>query len=320
MKRNEKINNIRAFAILTVVFGHSIILYSSQWNLYEPNRTSSILDYVKMFINLYQMPLFFSISGYLFALRWKAVTPGKFIIGKIRRLLIPFLAIGMLWMIPIKMFLRYPNYEGRSYFGGVHMLLTGSDLGHLWYLPTLFLVFIIMYCVVRAFGNTRQIWVIALIIAIALNTFSYRIPTFGFIYLSYIYQYAWSFMLGAVIYKTEIEQVSRPVAWAIGIIAVVGSVFCLYTRAANTLIVSIAIILSVYLFMASTRNRYLHALSSCSFGIYLFHSPLIYITFTYLLNANPAIVVGINFLILGSISFIITYLIKKTQLKFVIGE
>lgn len=59
MKKNYKLDNIRTFAILTVVIGHSIILYSSQWNLYEPSRTSDVLDLIKRVINLYQMPLFF---------------------------------------------------------------------------------------------------------------------------------------------------------------------------------------------------------------------------------------------------------------------
>ena len=33
--KNTKIVNIRALAIILVVLGHSIILYSSQWDLYE---------------------------------------------------------------------------------------------------------------------------------------------------------------------------------------------------------------------------------------------------------------------------------------------
>ncbi len=65
-KIEYRINNIRALAILIVIFGHSIILYSSSWSLYETMQTSPILDNVKKVINLFQMPLFFSLSGYLF--------------------------------------------------------------------------------------------------------------------------------------------------------------------------------------------------------------------------------------------------------------
>lgn len=64
--RNTKIVNIRAIAILLVVFGNSIILYSSTWNLYTSTNQVLILDYLKRIIDLIQMPLFFSISGFLF--------------------------------------------------------------------------------------------------------------------------------------------------------------------------------------------------------------------------------------------------------------
>lgn len=63
---SEQITNIRVLAILIVVFGHSIILYSSAWNLYSTINKVQVLDYIKDIINLIQMPLFFSISGYLF--------------------------------------------------------------------------------------------------------------------------------------------------------------------------------------------------------------------------------------------------------------
>ena len=56
---NYKINNIRAFAITAVVFGHSIIIYSSLWGVYKPEDVCPMLDAVKRFINLFQMPLFF---------------------------------------------------------------------------------------------------------------------------------------------------------------------------------------------------------------------------------------------------------------------
>lgn len=67
-KKNQEhwIENIRAIAIIMVVFGHSIILYSSEWDLYSTIHEVIALDYIKRFINLIQMPLFFSLSGYCF--------------------------------------------------------------------------------------------------------------------------------------------------------------------------------------------------------------------------------------------------------------
>lgn len=64
MKKREDIVTIRAIAIMLVVFGHSIILYSSAWNLYETSVQAPVLDHLKNVINVLQMPLFFSVSGF----------------------------------------------------------------------------------------------------------------------------------------------------------------------------------------------------------------------------------------------------------------
>ena len=72
MKENSgetlgKIVNLRALAIIIVVIGHSIILYSHKWGLYSTIYNVRFLDILKDWINLIQMPLFLSISGFLFA-------------------------------------------------------------------------------------------------------------------------------------------------------------------------------------------------------------------------------------------------------------
>lgn len=41
---SNQISNIRALAILLVVFGYSIILYSTSWNLYSSIHTVTLLD------------------------------------------------------------------------------------------------------------------------------------------------------------------------------------------------------------------------------------------------------------------------------------
>ena len=66
-QRDYRIDNLRALAILSVVLGHSIILYSPEWQIYQTTQSSALFSQIKHFINLYQMPLFFSLSGYLFA-------------------------------------------------------------------------------------------------------------------------------------------------------------------------------------------------------------------------------------------------------------
>lgn len=61
-------------------------------------------------------------------------------------------------------------------------------------------------------------------------------------------------------------------------------------------------------------------ISKRSYGIYLIHSPLIYITYTYIPNANPIIIFLINFFVGGFISLLFTNLIGNSKLRFIIGE
>ena len=52
---SNQITNIRALTILLVVFGHSIILYSSFWNLYSSIHSVPLLDNIKRIIDIIQM-------------------------------------------------------------------------------------------------------------------------------------------------------------------------------------------------------------------------------------------------------------------------
>ena len=70
-KKNFLIDNLRAFAIVIVVFGHSIILYSSQWALYTTSIECLLLDNIKKVINIIQMPLFFLCPDFVFFIQLK---------------------------------------------------------------------------------------------------------------------------------------------------------------------------------------------------------------------------------------------------------
>ncbi len=95
--KNTKIVNIRALAIILVVLGHSIILYSSQWDLYETINQVPVLDNMKRIIDVIQMPLFFSISGFLFCYsKNKKINFFAFFKNKFFRLLIPYMDFGSL--------------------------------------------------------------------------------------------------------------------------------------------------------------------------------------------------------------------------------
>lgn len=58
----DRLVNIRALAIVLVVLGHSIILYSTSWGLYGTNQHSDFLISLKTVINVVQIPLLIAIA------------------------------------------------------------------------------------------------------------------------------------------------------------------------------------------------------------------------------------------------------------------
>lgn len=131
-KRLTQVGNIRALAILLVVLGHSIILYSSGWNLYETTRQAPFLAWLKSVIDIPQMPLFFSLSGYLFVFtHQKKQGFGQLAKKKLLRLIAPYFGIGLLFLLPIRLLVGYPGYKGISIADLALRFLTANDVGHL---------------------------------------------------------------------------------------------------------------------------------------------------------------------------------------------
>ena len=52
-KKIYQIDNLRTVAILVVMLGHSIILYSSRWSLYQPPAEVPVLDEVKKWVDIF---------------------------------------------------------------------------------------------------------------------------------------------------------------------------------------------------------------------------------------------------------------------------
>ena len=316
--KNLKIVNIRAIAIIIVVFGHSIILYSPSWGMYNTVNKVYLFEILKQIINVVQMPIFFSLSGYLF---YKTISKDNnflnFLKLKFNRLILPFIFTAIFWMIPIKKIINYSNYNDIGMFEILKLVLTGKDA--LWYLPTLFLIFLIMYflCLFlkkRSFFEDLLIFILLLLISIISNNVNISI------YISSALFYSIYFYFGFCLFKYEdyIMNINKKIISLLVVFLMFIPIFInnLYLN----YIITMIIILSLYIIAPNKTNNYISSISKNSFGIYLFHSPLVYITYSYFANANPLIVVFINFVIFGSLAFLITELLRKIKLKIFIGE
>lgn len=130
----NKIINLRFLAILLVVFGHSIIIYDPNWGIYKSVNSVPILQFIKELINIIQMPLFIFLSGFLFYYSISKINfdNKKFIINKIKRIIIPFIIFGILYLLPVRHILDYENFTKNSIIYNIFInIFLGKDSGHL---------------------------------------------------------------------------------------------------------------------------------------------------------------------------------------------
>lgn len=340
IQRNYQIDNIRAIAILLVVIGHSIIIYSSSWGLYKSSNNCAFFDYCKAFINIIQMPIFFAVSGFLFAFSVDRKQFMSIVKDKANRLLIPYIFFAFLWLLPIRLIVNYPGYSGKSLVTiVVRYLLYGSDNGHLWYLIALFWIFVFASIIIR-FCN-RHISDTKLLLNIKHNehtisclfflAFSILLLGVGKIvnlfYFNTVSQYMIWFALGLVIHDCyaklqKVKTVTKIGAFTISLLL---SIICLCKRNGVihfllSIIAAFLLIIFLFIIVPNKKINVLSYLSSVSFGVYLFHSPLVYISYTYFPDIHPLLMLFVNFILFGLVSLTLTQLFKKCKLKSVIGE
>lgn len=139
---------IRIIGTILVVLGHSTypewsndlgtISLNAKLISENFNVIRDTLQNIGEFAYLFHMPLFFALSGALYVMS-DTQNILELFKKKGKRLLFPYFLTGLLWMFPIKYLVGfYP--DGYSVCKGLLYFLTGKDaMGHLWFLPTLFI-------------------------------------------------------------------------------------------------------------------------------------------------------------------------------------
>ena len=330
-KRLHQLTNIRAMAIFMVVLGHSIILYSSAWNLYETSVSVPFLDMLKKIIDIPQMLLFFSLSGYLFVFsHQKKRGILNLVKSKVMRLLVPFLGVGVFWLLPMRLLIHYPGYEGLTIQTFAVKLMTINDVGHLWFLPALFFVFLLSEVILtiaeKIPGVKKYPEVFLCLVAFALHLEGYWIG-FGYAPLLSAYNYLLWFSLGYAlhIWKDMLKKIYAlaPLKWALILVNLVLIGYCVTAdsmRLTLSLLMKGLCIINAYGAVPDKTCEIVERIDRNSFGIYLFHSPLIYITYATIPDASPFIVVFLNLVVFGAAAYGLSELVRRTKWKALIGE
>lgn len=202
-KSNHLMALLSVLGILLVVLGHSG---------FEEPIIQEKLSYLHSWIYSFHMPLFFMISGFLFSLTnpvmEKACT-GKFIWKKTLRLIVPYLVLGTI-IFCIKYVFSGLSHADRVFSVSNFFkmfVIPGADystIGHLWYVFTLYLVFLLvlgLICIRALSADKLKLCFVML----ALWVLSYFLPIIKEFHLSSVLYYAPFFVIG-ILFQRNYEQ------------------------------------------------------------------------------------------------------------------
>ena len=134
-KTINEIGLLYAFGVLLTIAGHS---HTSDWAAFPALPIE--------FIYSFHMPLFFCVSGYLFARSESLKRNGylKWIFGKTKRLLIPYFVISVISFIP-KTLLEKGNFNniGPKEIFECFFAPRLNVWGHFWFLPVIFVLYVV---------------------------------------------------------------------------------------------------------------------------------------------------------------------------------
>ncbi len=132
--RNQEIDTIRGFACILLVAYHVVGSEPTNGLLIADGPYRIVADLLAFI----RMPLFTFLSGYVYGWRPYSGAAGPFLIGKARRLLIPMLVAGSLFMLI------------RSLTPGTNIVSERWDLlflfpiEHFWFVESLFIIFLLL--------------------------------------------------------------------------------------------------------------------------------------------------------------------------------
>ncbi len=166
---NQTINHIillRVIAIILVVFAHATRdIHSPNLHMYTPQIMAWWEISIKHYIYSFHMPLFFWISGFVF---YFSVVENKKknnflnqMFGKFKRLIIPLYATSFLVLLPTIFFFGHFN---ESFIHQIKLFILSQNNDHLWFLKTLFIIFIIYIPLNNFKRNDSNLFYITVII------------------------------------------------------------------------------------------------------------------------------------------------------------
>lgn len=303
------------------------------WGPCEPHASAPIFGYIAGWLGSFAMSAFTLISGYLFCYikcengGYKKYLP--FIINKVKRLLVPYVFISIVYVVPIHI-----------YFFGVDDVINAFVLGeapeHLWFLLMLFWVFV-LFAPMADFIYKHSI--LGGTVICAFLCVSMVLP--NFYQIATALRYSAFFYIGFFLYKNDLisgllDKIPAVVYIVMDLILYAlniyiskdnGMMFKLLNIGLNLVLnifgaVAAFIVLQKFVATYLAGNMFLSFLSKHSMTVYLVHQPIIFFTIELLNGAvSPVVIVMMSFILSLGLSIAFSLLISKTKItRFLVGH
>lgn len=343
----QELDYLKIIGVLLVVIGHCTSIYTGGWVFTSPVN-SPIYGLIASYVYTFHVPMLVFVSGAIYYYcrinKEKYSSIKSLIINKFKRLILPFLFVGIICSIPIKYIIGMT--EG-NIFSNIKSFILGSNTGHLWYLLMLFDIFIIFYLYEKFILNRKYSIVLNLIL------FSILYISSGFFtnifQINRAIQYSIFFYLGYEFFRSKDKLILKleklksksilimtPVLITISLVLILVSKMKLsnimLSKFFSLINVVIAIIciticyLIVYLINNRMKNiiikekidKLINIIGKYSFSIYLLHEPIIFIILYFIANKyiSPNILVMVCLSISVSLSMLISVIYMKIKYSF----
>ncbi|HAT4232907.1 TPA: acyltransferase [Clostridium perfringens] len=323
---------VKVVLMIFIVVYHSMALYMNLgWFNQPPAQDSIYLNWIARWLNTFHIYVFTFVSGYIFSyLRYEKKRYGEFkhfLIGKVRRLLIPYVFVSVIWIVPWSCF--FFNTDKKEI---IKKYILGISPSQLWFLLMLFIVFIMAYFLSNLLYDR-------IVYGINISLILYVIGLAGGLVLSNYFQiftacrYFIFFYMGMQVRHYGMKELNRIplVVYIILDIALfvfymiflnqVG-IFYKLIRIGIEFVLHIIGCLMMFIILNKIaskvqyeQNKLYLFLNKYNFTIYLFHQQVIYWVIT-LFNGkiSPLLLVIMNFVVAMLVSSIIAVLLGKTKI------
>lgn len=304
--------------------------------LFRKTTVFKILEQIKEMIYSFHMPLYMALSGALFrcTISKKEINFTKLIKNKATRLLIPFFIVSVFYSFPLKYISNYWSGSEnviKDFFVG-QILLQGNT--HLWFLPTLFILFLLFYGITKANVLSPIVVVVGVVLNYICDNITISILKdicmyFIWFYVGYLFENcrnriknnhivvygASSIICFLIAFIMEKHCNVRILSYIIGFLLTMFGMFATYT-------ISYILAKNTSFSKSSLYNMILKN----SFGLYLYSDPINYVVifilativgeFILSTDFGVAILFALRFFVSFGVALVISKVFKKCRVKY----